>query len=191
MKKVIKKLEIVSVGTKENPNEINIKLLHEKSKDVKKNDITSEYIQSVIKATFDLMYAKGGIGFATPMCRVPNEEKNLQLNIFVVDLDVEYHFDRKIKYVKGKNPMVFINPKIVSHSDEMISLDDGESNLCILNRRFLVERYKDIEINYLNQNGEEVSLKINGDKYKLLSICIQHEYDHLNGVLISDKGKEL
>jgi len=191
MKKEIEKLEIVSIGTKENPNEQNIKYLHEKSKDVAKEEINSDYIQSAIKSMFDLMYKKGGIGIAAPMCKIPGEERNLQLRIFVIDLEVEYHFDRKIKFIKGKNPMVFINPKITNRSDEKIFFDGGESNLCILNRSFSVERNKDIEISYLNQNGEEVSLKLNGDKYKLLSICIQHQYDHFDGVLISDKGKEI
>ena len=191
MKKVIEKLEIVSVGTKTIPNEQNIKYLHEKSKDIKKEDISGDYIHSIIKSMFDLMYKKGGIGIAAPMCRIPNEEKNLQLKIFVIDLEVEYHFDRKIKFIKGSNPMVFINPKIINRSDEKIFFDGGESNLCILNRSFSVERNKDIEIEYLNQNGEEVSLKVNGSKHKILSICIQHEQDHFDGILISDKGKEI
>lgn len=185
MKQKVEKLELLFVGTKENPVQKDIDLLHQKSKEVDSEIITGERIQSIINAMFDIMYEKQGIGLAAPMCRIPGKKENLQLRILVIDLDVEY----SPKFKKGKNPLVFINPKISNVSEEKIFYEKGEGNLCIPSRRYKVPRHKNFTIEYFDRHAEKKILKVDGGKYSLLSICIQHEFDHLNGITIMDAGE--
>ncbi|GAA0329673.1 peptide deformylase [Bacillus carboniphilus] len=76
------------------------------------------------------------------------------------------------------------NPKIVSHSVSMIYLPQGEGCLSI-DRAIpgFVPRYEKVKIRAINMDGEEVQLKLKG----YASIVVQHEMDHLNGILFYDR----
>ena len=79
-----------------------------------------------------------------------------------------------------KNPMYFVNPVIKNKSNELSRYEEG--CLSLKNVFVEVDRPNTCEVEYLDYNGEKRNLKCDG----LLATCIQHEVDHLNGVLMVD-----
>ena len=79
---------------------------------------------------------------------------------------------------------VVINPKIVSNSEEMIYVEDGEGCLSV-NRDVegIVPRYARVTIEGYDENGEKIRIRAREE----LAIAFQHEIDHLNGILFTDK----
>ena len=79
---------------------------------------------------------------------------------------------------------VLINPKIISHSEEMVALETGEGCLSV-NREVEghVPRYARITINGYDPDGNKISIRARED----LSVAFQHEVDHLNGILFFDR----
>ena len=136
-------------------------LLKEKSEDVKEFD---QNLKNTIRNMYDTLYSSGnGIGLAAP-------QVGIMKRIVVID----------IKEKEKSNPITFINPKIVKKSKETFVNEEG----CLSIPDFFanVERHKEVEVQWLNENGDLKSANYNG----LMSICIQHEIDHLNGVLFID-----
>ena len=136
-------------------------LLKEKSEDVKE---FNQNLKNTIRNMYDTLYSSGnGIGLAAP-------QVGIMKRIVVID----------IKEKDKPNPITFINPKIVKKSKETFVNEEG----CLSIPDFFanVERYKEVEVQWLNENGDLKSANYNG----LMSICIQHEIDHLNGVLFID-----
>lgn len=90
--------------------------------------------------------------------------------------------DARLIVVETKNgPMSFINPEIVSHSKE---LENGEEGcLSVPGQYGFVKRYRSISLRYLNTKGDVCSQDANG----LFARVIQHEIDHLNGIVFIDK----
>lgn len=89
------------------------------------------------------------------------------------------------EYEKGKfQNYVLINPKIISHSEEMVALETGEGCLSV-NREVEghVPRYARITITGYDTDGNKVTIRARED----LSIAFQHEVDHLEGILFFDK----
>lgn len=90
---------------------------------------------------------------------------------------------------------VIINPKMISHSEELVYVEEGEGCLSV-NRPVdgIVPRYARIKIEAQDENGERVILRLRED----LAVAFQHEMDHLDGILFVDridpknpfKGKE-
>ena len=93
---------------------------------------------------------------------------NIQQRIITIDLDSE-----------NSNQIVLINPEILESSGET-GIEEG--CLSIPGFRGLVPRKEKVTVKALNLNGNEFTLEADG----LLAICIQHEIDHLNGVLFVD-----
>lgn len=89
------------------------------------------------------------------------------------------------EYEKGKfKNYVVINPKMLSHSEEIIAAEAGEGCLSV-NREVLghVPRYARVTIDGLDENGNYINIRARED----LSIAFQHEIDHLNGILFFDR----
>ena len=89
------------------------------------------------------------------------------------------------EYEDGKfQNYVIVNPKIVSHSEEMVALETGEGCLSV-NREVEghVPRYARITITGYDPDGNKVSIRARED----LSVAFQHEVDHLDGILFFDK----
>ena len=109
------------------------------------------------------MYNAPGIGLAAP-------QVNIGQRIIVMDCG------------KGDAPELFkmINPEIIRESDARATLEEG--CLSIPDQTADVERPAEVEVRYLDDTGEMQSLFANG----LLAACVQHEIDHLNGVLFID-----
>ena len=84
-----------------------------------------------------------------------------------------------------KNPMYFVNPVIKNKSNELSRYEEG--CLSLKNVFVEVDRPSTCEVEYLDYNGEKKNLKCDG----LLATCIQHEYEHLLGVLMVDHLSKL
>ena len=120
------------------------------------------------------------------------EEKALQydlrpgMGLAAVQLGVlKRYFVVVHEYEKGKfNTYVLINPKIISYSAEKIYVEDGEGCLSV-NRDILgiVPRYARVTIEAQDMNGQKIVVRGREE----LAIAFQHEIDHLNGILFTDK----
>ena len=134
--------------------------LRQKSHDVDKVD---DEIKKLINDMLDTMYAAPGIGLAAIQIGVPKR-------IIVIDVSKE----------EEKKPLYFINPKITFKSDDNSTYEEG--CLSVPGQFAEIDRPDQCHINYLDYNGKEQELKAKG----LLATCIQHEMDHLEGILFID-----
>ncbi|MDR2010538.1 MAG: peptide deformylase [Bacteroidales bacterium] len=139
----------------------------------KSEDITRDYpeLQQLISDMFETMYKADGVGLAAPQIG-----KNI--NIIVIDASPLASDDNdELKTFRR----VFINPKVTYNSEETLYTEEG--CLSIPNIHEKVDRYVDLTIEYYNENFEKVKEHLTGTKAKV----IQHEYDHLNGIMFVDK----
>ncbi len=126
-------------------------------------------VQQFIENMLETMYNADGIGLAAPQVGVSDR-------IFVIDADPV--LDKEEEELYG--PMVFINPEIVELSGEKIMMDEGCLSLPELNDK--VKRHEFVTIRFLDRNFEEQELQAGG----WMSRVIQHENDHLDGILFID-----
>ena len=120
--------------------------------------------QNLMDDMLDTMYAADGIGLAAIQIGVPKR-------IIVMD----------ISWNKGeKKPMYFANPVIKNKDNNKSTYEEG--CLSVPNQFAEIERPKNCDVEYLDYNGEKKLLKAEG----LLATCIQHEMDHLEGILFID-----
>jgi peptide deformylase len=127
----------------------------------KKVDNVDKLITALISDMFDTMHDENGIGLAATQVNVHKR--------FVV-MDVSENQD---------TPMVFINPEITHKEGKIIS---EEGCLSVPNNYAQVERAEKITVTALDKTGEPFTLDADG----LMAICIQHELDHLKGILFVD-----
>jgi len=121
-------------------------------------------IHRLVDDMFETMYAAEGVGLAAVQIGVA-------LNVIVMDLDQK----------DGKNnPRVFINPKLTWTSDELATFEEG--CLSVPDIWEDVERPARIRAEYLDRDGVEQTVEADG----FLADCLQHEMDHLKGVLFID-----
>lgn len=147
-------------------------------------------IDSGIKAQsqrmLDTMYATKGIGLAANQVNILNR-------IFVMDVDpsIWAYKNEKAKvleiesaYREGEeikpNPLVMINPEIIKSSEQKSVYLEG--CLSLPQQYADVQRPAHVTVEYIDMNGEKQTMEASG----LESHCIQHELDHLNGVLFID-----
>lgn len=116
--------------------------------------------------------AKDGVGIAAPQV---GESKR----VFIV---WSRPGKRYRKNVPKMEPLVIINPKIISKSKKM--LKDWEGCLSIPGIRGLVARNVSVEIEFLTSDGRKISSKFSGFPARIF----QHEFDHLNGVVFIDRA---
>ncbi len=117
---------------------------------------------SIIDDMFATMYAENGVGLAAT-------QVDIHQRIVVMDVSEN-----------GDQPIVLINPEIIAKGEETLINEEG--CLSVPGIYAKVDRHTNCTVKALNKNGEELTLEGEG----LLSICIQHELDHLNGVLFVD-----
>ncbi|HVP83723.1 MAG TPA: peptide deformylase [Rhizomicrobium sp.] len=126
-------------------------------------------IRKLADDLIESMYAADGIGLAAIQVGVPKR-------MLVMD----------IAQAQGKRePMVFINPKIVWASEEMATFEEG--CLSVPDIWDDVERPAKIRAEYLDHDGKQQTLEAEG----LLATCLQHEMDHLEGILFLDHLSKL
>ena len=136
-------------------------LLRQVSKPVEK---VTKVEQSLMDDMLETMYDANGIGLAAIQIGEPKR-------IIVMDLTKEE---------KRTNPMYFVNPIILNKVKEKSLYEEG--CLSVPNQFAEVERPSKCEVEYLDYNGKKKILKAEG----LLATCIQHEMDHLEGILFID-----
>ena len=143
-------------------------LLREKSHDIRKLDSRT---RDLIRAMAETMYAAPGVGLAAPQVGVLER-------LFVVDVDYDRN-DRDA--ADGKNLLVFINPEIIEESQE----DEPYTEGCLSVPGIDAEVYRPsrIVIAARDENFEPFEAEVDG----LLARVVQHENDHLNGILFVDK----
>lgn len=144
------------------------------------SDVTlfDENLKKLVNNMLYTMYHAPGIGLAAPQI-------GKEMRLFVIDVD----YDRdEVEDANGNityeytnlNPKVFINP--------VFTLEDGKTTynegcLSVPGIYEEVERFKTVTVHYKGLNGED--LKLEADE--LLSICLQHENDHLNGIVFIER----
>jgi peptide deformylase len=134
-------------------------ILREKSQPIQK--ITAD-IKKLAEDMLETMYAANGVGLAAPQVGHP-------VQLIVIDPSAERNL-----------PQVLINPRLESHSKSTIERIEG----CLSCRGFegKVTRYEKVTVQAKNLSGKSVKLKAEG----LLARVLQHEIDHLKGILIKD-----
>ena len=139
------------------------KILRKKAAKVSEVD---DKVVGIIADMFETMRNASGIGLAA-------NQIGLNKQIFVVDVSPVEDYE---KY----KPLAMINPKIISKSDETISMEEG--CLSIPELRAEVIRPKSIFVSFFDVNMKEHTIEAD----ELFARVIQHEYDHLQGVLFID-----
>ena len=136
-------------------------ILRKKSVNLEKVD---DELRCLLDDMLETMYSAPGIGLAAVQVGVLKR-------LIVIDISKE-----KDK----KNPLFLINPEIVSRSKKTSIYEEG--CLSLPGHFAEIERPAECHVKYIDYTGKEKEIKANG----LLSTCIQHEVDHLNGILFID-----
>ena len=142
------------------------KILREKSLRIENVD---KDIQRLMDDMLETLYAAPGIGLAAIQVGVAKR-------VIVMDISRDRDKDKEPK----KNPMYFVNPEIVWKSEDKFTYEEG--CLSVPNQFAEIERPKQCRVRHLDYNGNPQELKAEG----LLATCIQHEIDHLEGILFID-----
>jgi peptide deformylase len=139
-------------------------------------DINKDYegLKSLINNMWETMYAAHGVGIAAPQIGV-------SVRLFIIDSIQIMEEEKKAEGIKK----VFINARIIEETGELWSYEEG--CLSIPNIRGDVERQQKVRIQYLDENFEKHDEIYEGINARV----IQHEYDHIEGVLFVEKLKPL
>ncbi len=136
-------------------------ILRKKSESLEKVD---DELRTLLDDMLETMYAAPGIGLAAV-------QVGILKRLIVIDISKEK---------EKKNPIFLINPEIISLSKNTSIYEEG--CLSLPGHFAEIERPTECQIKYIDYNGKRKELKANG----LLATCIQHEIDHLNGILFID-----
>ena len=136
-------------------------ILREKSEILEKVD---DELRNLLDDMLETMYAASGIGLAAVQVGVLKR-------LIVIDIS---------KDKEKKNPLFLINPEIISKSKKTSIYEEG--CLSLPGHFAEIERPAECQIKFIDYDGKEQELRVNG----LLATCIQHEIDHLNGILFID-----
>lgn len=141
--------------------------LRQKSKEISK---ISKKIRILAENMIDTMYKNNGVYFAAPQVG-----ENIRMFVIDVSLDNEPY-----------NPIVFINPKIIKKEG---ATHEKEGCLSFPNAFVDVRRYSYVKVKALDINGKPFIMEAKDGS--LLSRAIQHEYDHLEGILFIDHSRNI
>lgn len=128
--------------------------------------VVDDTIKTLVKDMFETMYDAPGIGLAAT--QVDHHQR-----IIVIDLSEE-----------KDQPLCLINPEIIEKDGE---IDWEEGCLSVPDYYQCVKRANHVKVRALNEQGETFELEAD----ELLGVCIQHEIDHLNGILFVDHLSKL
>ena len=137
------------------------KILRQVSKEVEK---VGDEERALMDDMLDTMYDAPGIGLAAIQIGVPKR-------IIVMDISRDEN---------KREPRYFVNPIIINRNEEKAKYEEG--CLSVPDQFAEIERPNTCEVEYLDYNGKKKLLKADG----LLATCIQHEMDHLEGILFID-----
>jgi peptide deformylase len=143
-------------------------VLRAKARPLERSEITSGAVQKLIDDMLDTMAEYHGVGLAAP-------QVHEGLRIFVASLDADDNADRPAQ------PFVVINPEISIVGPDVV--EDWEGCLSIPDVRGRVPRAREIKVRALDRHGDRLQLSANDFAARV----IQHETDHLDGVLFFDR----
>lgn len=132
------------------------------------DDETREFLDDMLET----MYANKGVGLAAPQVGITRR-------IVVIDDKVGEEGE------EGKNPYYMVNPQIVERSEEKVVCSEG--CLSVPGQYADVVRHEWVKVEYLDYNNNPQTLKAEG----FLAVIVQHELDHLDGVLYIDRISKL
>ena len=136
-------------------------ILREKSLNV---DMVDKDLQKLMDDMLETMYAAPGIGLAAIQIGIPKR-------VIILDIDQK----------EGqKNPMFFVNPEIIEKSENSSTYEEG--CLSVPGQFAEITRPEKCFVKYLDYYGQKKEIKAEG----MLATCIQHEIDHLEGILFID-----
>lgn len=166
--------------------------LRQKSETVKE---VNEEIRTLLNDMLATMYSTTGIGLAAVQVGILKRvavidiDKNILTKKYGKDYDLSkivIDDETKSKLLHGGTPLFLINPEIISSSSTLSDYEEG--CLSVPTAFAEVKRPNKIKIRYLDQYGKQCELESEGN---LLTICIQHEIDHTNGILFVDRLSRL
>ena len=135
-----------------------------KLKEIPKEDIKSDTFTQIGSSMLEILKKRNGIGLSANQVGLP-------FRMCVIDIRVN-------------NPMILINPRVIKQSDKMEKSQEG--CLSLPGVYITLNRHKKITVEYEDVTGETKTEEAEG----LLSYCIQHEIDHLNGILMINRLSE-
>jgi peptide deformylase len=141
-------------------------ILREKSKPVETDQKTLDLVKTLTETLTDTNGKTNGVGLAAIQIGVPKR-------VFLAYSE------------KSKKLLVFINPEIVWQSKKLTNEKSHyyEGCLSVPNRWGIVKRPKTVKIRYQSESGQIQTRKFEGQ----MAIIVQHEYDHLDGILFTDR----
>lgn len=154
---------ILEVTTEPNP------ILRQKTAEVLIEEIASPEFQKLIDDMIQTMYASKGIGIAGP-------QVSASKRVIIVETATK---------PDQQKPVAFINPEIISKSWRTVMSEEG--CLSVPGVFGIVKRFRGVKIKALDRDGKPVTIRNN----HLVSVILQHEIDHLNGVLFIDKAEKV
>jgi peptide deformylase len=129
-----------------------------------KVELVNDEIRALMNDMLETMYNAPGIGLAAIQIGVPKR-------VIVMDLSRDN---------EKKNPLYFVNPEIITNSDNDATYEEG--CLSVPGQFAEINRPDKCKVKYLDYNGDKQIIDTEG----LLATCIQHEMDHLEGILFID-----
>lgn len=157
-----KRLKIVELGDK---------ILRTKAKSVSIKDIKTKKFQNFCDDLILTCKDSGGVGIASP-------QVGISQRVFIV----WSRPNKRYKRIPCMDPLVVINPKIISFSKNKTKMYEG--CLSIPGIRGIVERSLSVETEFINREGKIVKIKFQ----KFPARIFQHEFDHLNGIVFLDRA---
>ena len=153
------------------------KILRQKSLLVEKID---QELQKLMDDMLDTMYAAPGIGLAAIQVGVPKR-------VIVLDIGLrdKSESSNDKQYQERRNPMYFVNPEIIEKSTNNSTYEEG--CLSVPGQFAEIDRPDKCHVKYLDYYGQPKEIKAEG----MLATCIQHEMDHLEGILFIDHLSKL
>jgi len=146
------------------------KILRQKSLLVEKID---EDLQKLMDDMLDTMYAAPGIGLAAIQVGVPKR-------VIVLDIGWRDKLEEQNDNGEKRNPIFFVNPEIIDKSLNNFTYEEG--CLSVPGQFAEIDRPDKCHVKYLDYYGQPKEIKAEG----MLATCIQHEIDHLEGILFID-----
>lgn len=136
-------------------------ILRQVAVDVQPEEINDEF-RALTEEMFETMIAANGVGLAAPQVGIGK-----RFFVIIADDDVR---------------RVFVNPQIISTSDDLVDYEEGCLSLPKIYEN--IKRPSQVTVQALNEHGKPFTIEADG----LLARIIQHENDHLNGIVFIDKG---
>ncbi|HEX2525080.1 MAG TPA: peptide deformylase [Geminicoccus sp.] len=130
--------------------------------------VVDERVRALLNDMLETMYAAPGIGLAAPQVGVAQR-------MIVVDVGPK----------EEPKPIRLINPEVLSLSEEQAEAEEG--CLSLPNQFAPVNRAASVKVRYMDELGQDQEIEAEG----LLARCLQHEIDHLDGVLFTDRLSRL